>query len=175
MNNSVQTRLAMMVVMTTTAALAQMYAIPVDQVDSKKVFWGAVTGFEKAGEVDYDAILRSTPELRELKRDKIERGTGKYWILMSQASDRSTRAIADIGQGTDYDLIALQGYLATLTPAIPADDLTKVVLERLEGTQKALAKNKRGKAVGKDTNRTAKAESKNDPKSSKAKPTTEKK
>jgi len=134
-----------------------------------------VTGFEKAGEVDYDAVLRATPELKELKRSKIERGTGKYWILMSQASDRSTRAIADIGQGTDYDLIALQGYLSSLTPAIPADDLTKLVLARVEGAQKVLAKHKRGKDANKDSNRTAKADSKGNSNTSEDQSTTDEK
>jgi len=158
----------MVAMMTATTALAQIYSIPVDQCDSKKVFWGSVSGFEKAGEVDYDSVLRSTPELKQLKRDKIERGTGKYWILMSQASDRSTRAIADVGQGTEYDLIAMQGYLASLSPAIPADDITKLVMDRLEGTAKALAKTKKSKDSPKDSSRTAKADSKEKDASKKA-------
>lgn len=160
-SNRFRTRAVALLAMAATAAFAQLYSIPVDQMDSKKVFWGAATGFEKAGEVDYEAILKATPEVKQVKREKIERGTGKYWILMSQASDRSTRAIVEVGQNTEYDLIAVRGYLASLTPAIPADDLTKLVLNQLEGTAQVLAKGaKKGKDALKGSNRTAKAETK---------------
>jgi len=114
-------------------ALAEIQSIPEDQIDPQKLYWGAATGFEKAGEVDYDAVVKATPEYKELKKKKIERGTGKYWILMSQASDRTTRAISQVGQNTDYDLIAAQGYLGGLEPAIAAEDITDLILKELEG------------------------------------------
>ncbi|MCC6696348.1 MAG: hypothetical protein IT365_12020 [Candidatus Hydrogenedentes bacterium] len=116
----------------TSLAFAEVFAIPADQIDPKKVYWGEAAGFEKAGEVDYDSVVKATPEYKELKKKKIERGTGKYWILMSQASDRSARAIAQVGQDTEYDLIAAQGYLGSLKPAIPAEDITKLILKQLE-------------------------------------------
>lgn len=124
--------LGVALVFATSLAFAEIYSIPENQIDAKKVYWGAPAGFEKAGEVDYDAVIRATPEYKELKKKKIERGTGKYWILMSQASDRSARAIAQVGQDTEYDLIAAQGYLGSLKPAIPAEDITKLILEQLE-------------------------------------------
>jgi hypothetical protein len=114
-------------------AFAEIYSIPEDQIQSQKVYWGAATGFEKPGEVDYDSVVKATPEYKELKKKKIERGTGKYWILMSQASDRTTRAIAQVGQNTEYDLIVAQGYLASLEPAIPSEDITDLILQELEG------------------------------------------
>jgi hypothetical protein len=98
------------------------------------VYWGGATGFEKPGEVQYDEIIKATPEYKELKKKKIERGTGKYWILMSQASDRAVKAISQVGQETEYDLIAAQGYLGSLKPPIPADDITQLVLETMNKT-----------------------------------------
>jgi hypothetical protein len=98
------------------------------------VYWGVATGFEKPGEVQYDEIIKATPEYKELKKKKIERGTGKYWILMSQASDRAVKAISQVGQETEYDLIAAQGYLGSLKPPIPADDITQLVLETMNKT-----------------------------------------
>lgn len=112
---------------------AEIYAIPAGQVDSQKVYWGATTGFEKAGEVIYDEVIKATPEYKQLKREKIERGTGKYWILMSQASERAARAIAEVGQNTDYDLIVTSGYLGKLSPAIPVEDITALVIRVVEG------------------------------------------
>lgn len=161
MLSKLSAQFAVVVLLTTTAAFASGFAIPAEQVDAKKVYWGATTGFDKAGEVDYESVLKATPEAQQLKKEKVQRGTGKYWILMSQASDRATRAIAEIGQSTDYDLIAVHGYLATLTPAIPAEDVTKLVLDRLEGSSKLVAQNKKGgkedKGKGSEK-RTAKAE-----------------
>jgi len=157
-----QARVALAVVMTATAAFAQLCSIPADQVDSKKVFWGSAAGFEKAGEVDYDAVLKVTPEYKQIKKDGVERGTGKYWILLNQATDRSTRAITEVGQDTDYDLIAQRGYLASLTPAVPADDLTPIVVAKVEGKTK-VAKVKKSSTDSKTDegdSRTAKAEPK---------------
>jgi hypothetical protein len=52
---------------------------------------------------------------------------------MSEASDRATRAISQVGQDTEYDLIAAEGYLGSLEPAIPAEDITDLILDVLEG------------------------------------------
>lgn len=119
--------------MAASLAFAEMQSIPKDQIDPQKVYWGVATGFEKAGEIDYDKIIKATPEYKELKKSKVERGTGKYWILMSQASDRTTRAIAQVGQDTEYDLIAAHGYLGSLKPPIAADDITDLILKQLDG------------------------------------------
>lgn len=121
------------IAMAASVAFAEIHSIPKEQIDPQKVYWGVATGFEKAGEIDYDKIIKATPEYKELKKEKIQRGTGKYWILMSQASDRTTRAIAQVGQDTEYDLIAAQGYLGSLQPAIAADDITELILKQLEG------------------------------------------
>ena len=149
MKTSSTTRAAMLVAMSATVAFAQLVSIPADQVDSKKVFWGSTAGFEKAGEVDYDSVLKTTPECKQMKKDRIERGTGKYWILLNQATDRATRAITEVGQDTEYDLIAQRGYLASLTPAVAA--AAKIV---------AKAKKSKDDKSGDNGTRTAKNDSK---------------
>ena len=162
MKTSSTTRAAMLVAMSATVAFAQLVSIPADQVDSKKVFWGSTAGFEKAGEVDYDSVLKTTPECKQMKKDRIERGTGKYWILLNQATDRATRAITEVGQDTEYDLIAQRGYLASLTPAVAADDVTDLVVSKVEGAAKIVAKAKKPKddKSGDNGTRTAKNDSK---------------
>jgi len=166
MKSKIYARVAMVVGMTAAAAFAQLCSIPADQVDSKKVFWGSASGFEKAGEVDYDSVLKVTPEYKLMKKDRIERGTGKYWILLNQATDRSTRAITEVGQNTDYDLIAQRGYLASLTPAVAADDITPLVVSKIEGATKVAKAKKSEKGPGSEQgeSRTAKAEPKSDKK-----------
>lgn len=162
MKTSSMTHAAMLVAMSATVAFAQLVSIPTDQVDAKKVYWGSTAGFEKAGEVDYDAVLKTTPECKQMKKDRIERGTGKYWILLNQATDRATRAITEVGQDTEYDLIAQRGYLASLTPAIPADDVTQLVVSKVEGATTMVAKSKKSKEDKTEDNgtRTAKNDSK---------------
>jgi hypothetical protein len=166
MKSKMNARVAMVVMMTASTAFAQLCSIPAEQVDSKKVFWGSASGFEKAGEVDYDAVLKVTPECQQMKKDRIERGTGKYWILLNQATDRSTRAITEVGQNTEYDLIAQRGYLASLTPAIAADDITALVVAKVEGATKLAKAKKSGKDSKSDSrgSQTAKAEPKSEKK-----------
>ncbi|GMV99468.1 MAG: hypothetical protein AMXMBFR84_06070 [Candidatus Hydrogenedentota bacterium] len=115
------------------ASTAVALAIPKDQLDAKKVYYGQATAFEKPAEIRYDDIVKATPEYKEIKEKKIERGTGKYWLLMSQASDRAVKAIATVGKDSEYDLIAASGYLGKLEPAITATDITELVLEAIKG------------------------------------------
>lgn len=129
-------RVTMAVLLALCCALAAgaKYSIPSDALDASKVYWGQADAFDKPAEVKYEKIVQATPEYKELKKDKIKRGTGRYWILLSKASDRAVGLIAKVGQETDYDLIAAEGYLASVNPDIKPTDVTKKVL-------KALAKN----------------------------------
>ena len=123
-------------VLAISAAVADPYAVPKEQLDPKKVYWGTSDSFERAGEIDYERVIKATPEYSEIKSNKIQRGTGKYWILLSQASDRVVRTISQVGQQTDCDLIASRGYLTGLQPPIPAEDITQVLLDNIQGTAK---------------------------------------
>jgi hypothetical protein len=118
------------------AAYVAAYSIEEKQVDRQKIYWGLPDSFEKPGEVRYQEVVMETPEYKELKDKKIERGTGRYWILISQASDRAVKTIAQVGQESEYDLIAAEGYLGSLEPAIPADDITELVLKTMKQNQK---------------------------------------
>ena len=118
-------------------AAGSTYAIPADKINIQKVYYGTASGFEKAGKVDYTSVIKATPEYTEIKRKRIERGTGKYWILLSQASQRAVRAISDVGHDTGYDFIAAQAYLGGLEPTIPSEDITPLVLDRVKDNGKS--------------------------------------
>lgn len=113
------------------AAFASEYSIA--SPDRRQIFYGSAAGFDKPAEIDYAKVIEATPEYKEVKKKKIQRGTGRFWILMSQASERAVRAIADVGRKTDNDLIARSGYLGSLEPPIPAVDVTKLVLKVIAG------------------------------------------
>lgn len=116
----------------TGLSVALAYSIPEDQVDPQKIYWGSPANFDKPGEVDLDALIRATPEYEEIKKNKLERGSGKYWILLNEASERAQKAILAVAEDTDYDLVTAVGYLKGLKPSIPADDITVLVLKELE-------------------------------------------
>lgn len=119
------------------AAQAATYSIPADKLDAQKVYFGKAEGFERPAGVDYETIIKATPEYEEVKKKKIEPGTGRYWILLSQASDRVVRSISEVAQEMDYDFIASQGYLGSLDPAIPSEDITQLVLDKLASKKSA--------------------------------------
>ncbi|MCP4643948.1 MAG: hypothetical protein GY851_26125 [bacterium] len=111
------------------AAAAEQMSIPKTQIDEKKIFWGSSADFSNPAEVNYEKVVQATPEYKALKKKKLQRGTGKYWILMTQASERSVKAIRSTGEKQGYDLVCSAGYLGSLDPAVPADDITKDVLK----------------------------------------------
>ena len=111
-------------------------AIPQDKVDQTMIYWGNAAGFEKAGSVKMDKIIKSTPEYDQIKSKKIERGTGKYWILLSEATDRAKEAIVKTADETDYDFIAAKDYLDQLDPKIEFEDITELIVAKVEDKRK---------------------------------------
>jgi len=114
------------------SAVAEAYSIPQDKVDTQKVYYGSPAEFERPAEVHYERIVRATPEFEEIRKKKIESGTARYWILISKASDHAVRLISEIGRELEHDLIVAKDYLSELELPVEADDLTDVVLARLE-------------------------------------------
>ncbi len=115
-----------------TSGVAETYSIPADKVDAKKVYWGAAGSFQKPAKVDYEKVVKATPEFLSIKKTRVEQGSAKYWILVSKASDHAVRVIAQAAKEGQYDFIAASSYLGGMQPPIPADDITDLVLTKLE-------------------------------------------
>lgn len=113
------------------AAVAESYSIPADKVNEQKVFWGNPAKFEKPASVDYKAVVMATDEFKSIKQNKIEAGSAKYWILISQASEKAVKAVAAVGKESQYDLIVAKGYLESVGLAVQPTDVTNTVLEHL--------------------------------------------
>jgi len=116
------------------------FTIAAEQIDDQKIYYGSASSFEKPAMVDYNAVVKATPEYAEIKKKKIEAGTARYWILMSSASEHAVRAIGQVGKETDHDLICAVGYLGNVTPPIEAVDVTEQVLKKFGNTKTAKAK-----------------------------------
>lgn len=112
--------------------VAESYSIPPDKVDEQKIFWGSPGQFAKPAEVDYKAAVMETDEFKSIRKNKIESGTAKYWLLISQASERVVKAIAAVAKDTGHDLVVAKGYLAGIGMEVPAEDLTEKILERIK-------------------------------------------
>jgi hypothetical protein len=117
--------------MSVTWVGSETYTIPADKIDNQKIYWGSAATFQKPGKVDYQKIIKSTPEYSSIRKNKLEAGSAKYWILLSKASDRAVRSIGEIGKEKQYDLIAAGNFLGKLEPPIPAEDVTDLVLRKI--------------------------------------------
>ena len=106
-------------------------SIPKDQIDASQIYYGSPSSFENAAEVDIETVVAATPEYQEIVKNKIDKGTGKYWILKSEASNRALKAVSEVADKTDYDLIAEKGYLKKLDPPIACKDITELVVSKL--------------------------------------------
>lgn len=113
------------------AAMVFAGGIPPDQVDSGQIYYGQASSFENPAEVDIETVIASTPEYQEIQKKKIDHGTGKYWILYGQATNRALKAISDVADESDYDLIAESSYLGSLEEPIASVDITELVVSKV--------------------------------------------
>lgn len=112
------------------AAVAEFKSIPDDAIDDQKIYWGVATRFQKPGSVDYIAVVCATEEYQKAR--KTESGTARYWILVNKANEIAVRAISAVGSETEYDLIVAKGYLESLEPPIETEDITALVLAKVQ-------------------------------------------
>lgn len=120
-----------------TTNASATYTIAPEQIDDQQIYFGNAQRFEKPAAVDYTAIVKATPEYEEIKKKKIDSGSARYWILMSDASNHAVKAISEVGEESNHDLIVSIGYLGKITPQIPAEDVTEKVLEKLDPPKKS--------------------------------------
>ncbi len=116
------------------ASTAVAASIPTEQVDESQIHYGAVDSFETPAGVDFASLIRATPEYELVKKKKIKRGVGEYYVLMAKAGDRAKRAIAAFADESDFDLIASADYLENLDPPIEAANITDSVIEKMGET-----------------------------------------
>ena len=115
----------------TSVAVAQSYAIPPESVDEQKIFWGNPSSFSKPAAVDFKAAVMATDEFKNIRKEKVQPGTGRYWILISQASERAIRAISAVGKEEGFDLVVAKGYLESVNIQVNPPDITESVLKKL--------------------------------------------
>lgn len=133
---------ACMVMLLAATDAAGAHSIAADKIDAQQIYYGNAENFEKPAVVDYTAVVKATPEYSEIKKNKIESTSARYWLLMSSASDHACKAISQVGEESDHDLIVSIGYLGTVSPQIEAEDVTKKVLEKFESKKSGKSRGK---------------------------------
>lgn len=114
--------------------------IPPNVLDPKEVYWGATSGeFQKPAEIDYQKVIKATPEYEQAKKNKVASGTAEYWILNSAASDRAVRAILAVAKESSYDLVVRNDSLKGINPPPSLEDATDQVIAKLEDTSSRVA------------------------------------
>lgn len=113
------------------SAVAASHSISSEDTDPTKVFFGDPSSFENPAEVDLARVIMATDEYQEIEKKKIKKGTGKYWELMSKATDRAIRAVLGVGRDSNFDLICSAGYLSACDPPIEAEDATDLAISKL--------------------------------------------
>jgi len=113
-------------------AAEEPYSIPKDKIDPAAIYWGDPSEFRNAAYVDYTALIKATPEFKEMKKKKLSSSDPASWILMSDAADRVTSAIVRVARDSEYDLICAGEYWKDLELDVPASDITMQVKEQIE-------------------------------------------
>ena len=121
--------LSILLVFIVSAKTYAEYSIPADELKKEEIFSGDPEKFSNPAEIDMNDLVFATPEYREIKKKKINKGTGKYWILRNRATERCHKVIKQVIKDEKYDLIANEGYLGSLKTPIKCENLTKKALK----------------------------------------------
>jgi len=108
-----------------------LYSIPTDEVDKCAIYWGDSSGFTKPAYVDYNVLIESTAEYKQIKQDKLSSTEPRCWILMADAADKVAGAINRIAKGKGYDLVCAKDYWNDLQLEVKAEDITDLVKEKI--------------------------------------------
>ena len=122
----------MALVLSTASYADEEHSIPADEIKKEEIFAGNPLNFAKPAEIDMKVLIMATPEYQEIKKKKIEKGTGKYWILFNHATERAHKAIKELIKEDKYDLLTNEGYLDKLTTPIKCENITKKALKILK-------------------------------------------
>ena len=113
---------------------ARSASVPEAKQDRSKVFYGSLATFEKPAEIQFSDVVQATEEFQKIKKKKVRRGTGEYWILMEKASARALQAVTEYAKESEYDLVTAAGYLRSVDENLAVADVTEGVVGVLEET-----------------------------------------
>jgi len=124
-----------------------IYSITLPEVDGKRevdkryVYFGSISQDQKEyssfGSVNLDDVVTATPEYEDLVKKSLEKGTGRYWIKLAEASDKAIRAIISYGTDQGMSFIVDADYLSTFD--IRQDDKPVSDLSVFDITDKVIA------------------------------------
>jgi hypothetical protein len=93
------------------------------------VYYGAVAGARKPGEVEAAKVFHEIPEFREIKDRGLGSDDPEYVVLLAKANAKFFAAVGRAASAAGCDVVVERGSAAFQTP--PAD-LTRKAVEAIE-------------------------------------------
>ena len=117
--------------------VAMASALPVDGgsddvkvVRPEKVYHGDAKRFTKAAVVDSQEIVRATSYYQEIVKEKLDKNSAKYWVLIRKANDAFHKVVRQVAEDEGYDLVAEEGALEAVKGKLA--NLTSLAKRKVE-------------------------------------------
>jgi Skp family chaperone for outer membrane proteins len=95
------------------------------------VLFGSARVCQKPAEVDYRALQEATPEFKTIERERLQKGSARYEILMAKMTQRVGVAVKEIARQQGYDCVVVKGSVKNAN-GLTVVDATAAVLTKLQ-------------------------------------------
>lgn len=97
------------------------------------VLYGVSDSSSRPAVVDYQKLLKQTPEWKTIKSEGVRKGTARYELLLSDADRRIRTLVEEVAEARGHDLVVGQGGIEDAR-GLKVADLTSAVAGRLESS-----------------------------------------
>ena len=109
------------------------YSLNEEIIDETSILYGTPKGFNNPAYVNMEQLLESTDEYQKIKKENIKSGTGEYWLILNDASEKVNTMISNFIEENDYDIIFKKEYATNLNlENVEIKDITNEILENEE-------------------------------------------
>lgn len=105
------------------------YSLNEEIIDETGILYGTPKEFSNPAYVNMEHLLESTDEYQKIKKENIKSGTGEYWLILNDASEKVNTMISNFIEENDYDIIFKKEYATNLNlENIEIEDITNEIL-----------------------------------------------
>ena len=99
-------------------------------VNEQMVLYGNSHKFSKPATCNSANVFKNIAEYQQIQKDGLTQKDAKYWILLEQANQKFSKALADVAKTKSHDLVAEVGGITAEGVDVP--DLTDAVNEKVK-------------------------------------------
>jgi len=105
------------------------YSLNEEIIDETGILYGTPKEFSNPACVNMEQLLESTDEYQKIKKENIKSGTGEYWLILNDASEKVNTMISNFIEENDYDIIFKKEYATDLNlENVEIEDITNEIL-----------------------------------------------